>query len=92
MIRQYKEKGKTRCQGYLFEHKCLLFSVKTHTDLIFTIWMGQLGKNFGASVLGLGLRRTFLSIITEANSMNSNMENDVANSDLLMPRDMFLFR
>lgn len=52
---------------------------------------GSVWKNFGASVLGLGLRRTFLSI-TEANSMNSNVENDVANSDLLMPRDMFLFR
>lgn len=53
---------------------------------------GSAWKNFGASVVGLGLRRAFLSIITEANSMNSNMENDVANSDLLMPRDMFLFR
>lgn len=52
---------------------------------------GSAWKYFGASVLGLGLRRTFLSI-TEANSMKSNVENDVANSDLLMPRDMFLFR
>lgn len=48
-------------------------------------------KNLGASVLGLGLRRTFLSI-TEASSMKSSMENDVANSYLLMPRDMFLFK
>ena len=29
------------------EHKYLLFSVKTHTDVIFTIWIGQLVRIWG---------------------------------------------
>lgn len=57
-------------QWYSF-NKNLSFTVKTHTDVIFTTWLGSAWKHNGTSVLGLGLRRMLLPSLKD--SLNSNV-------------------